>query len=72
VIGQEASIAFSIWRQRDAAGISYLPGPTHITILKNRHRTGREDETGKQFFVNFDTAHEMFTSAPVINHEGAV
>lgn len=63
VIGQDASMALAVWRQRDAAGLSYT-GATQVIVLKNRHTTGPHDAAGSTFFPHFDTTTQMFVRHP--------
>jgi len=61
VIGQDASMALSIWRQRDSDGLRYT-GYTEVILLKNRHVTTDQDEAGKSWFVNYDKTTRTITS----------
>lgn len=69
VIGQEASMAISIWRQRDGQGLSYT-GATQAIVLKNRHTTGREDAAGRIFMPTFDEVRQMFTGGGIVVENG--
>jgi KaiC/GvpD/RAD55 family RecA-like ATPase len=55
VIGNDAAIALAVWRQRDDGGQKYV-GTTMVLVLKNRHTTGKNDDVGRQFFVQYDYA----------------
>lgn len=59
VIGQDAAMALSIWRQREADGVKYT-GYTEVTVLKNRHTTGPVDRAGRGFIPIFDQTRQMF------------
>lgn len=63
MIGQDASMALAVWRQRDAAGLSYT-GSTQVILLKNRHTTGPHDQAGTTFFPTFDPVKQMFVPHP--------
>lgn len=63
VIGQDASMALSIWRQRDSDGLRYT-GVTEAILLKNRHVTSPQDEAGKSWFVNYDRETRTITNLP--------
>ena len=66
VVGQEASMAISVWRRRDQTGLRYLPGAqTSVQILKNRHRTGRKDVAGSEFFLHFDEVSGLYSPTPI-------
>lgn len=60
IIGDDSSIAMALWRQRDDSGMSFTGG-TDLTILKNRHTTGRHDAAGVVFFPDFDIHTQLFT-----------
>lgn len=66
VVGQEASMAISVWRPRDQTGLRYMPGSqTSVQILKNRHVTGRRTAAGNEFFLNFDEVSSLYSPTPV-------
>lgn len=58
MIGQDASMALAVWRQRDNAGLTFT-GSTQVIVLKNRHTTGPGDQAGQIFFPHFDTERQM-------------
>ena len=58
-LADDASIALAIWRQRDGTGTRYT-GETELIVLKNRHRTGPHDETGRTYFPTFDPDRGLF------------
>lgn len=61
MIGQDASMALALWRQRDETGLKYVDGgPTEMIVLKNRHTTGPDDAAGTSRFLHFDSGREMF------------
>jgi hypothetical protein len=39
VIGNEASLAFAVWRQRDPEGLTYMGDTSQFRVLKNRYST---------------------------------
>lgn len=59
MLGDDASMALGIWRQRDETGMKYM-GPTAVILFKNRHTTGHGDQAGNQWYMNFDVARGMF------------
>ena len=67
MIGQDASMALSIWRQRDEAGRTYT-GQTQVQVLKNRHTTGSRDAVGGIFMPRFDRDKQMFTPQLEVVH----
>lgn len=60
-IADDASIALALWRQRDAAGLSYT-GITQAIVLKNRHTTGTQDAAGTIFCPLFDQSRQLFVT----------
>jgi 5S rRNA maturation endonuclease (ribonuclease M5) len=58
-IADDASMALTVWRQRDATGVTYT-GATEVAVLKNRHRTGAYDQAGKTFLPKFDADRGLF------------
>ncbi len=60
IIGDDASIAMALWRQRDDSGMRFT-GETDLTILKNRHTTGVHDAAGTMFFPKFDIHTQLYT-----------
>lgn len=71
VIGDDAAMAMSLWRQRDNSGLKFT-GPTELTILKNRYRTGGHDESGRVYIPRFDPTSQLFTfhNTPIVSDEG--
>jgi replicative DNA helicase len=66
VVGQEASMAISVWRRRDQTGLRYLPGgQTSVQILKNRHTTGRRTAVGNEFFLHFDETTCLYSATHI-------
>ena len=61
MIGNEASMALGIWRQRNDAGMQYT-GLTEVIILKNRHTTGPHDRAGMVYVPYFDPIRSMFAA----------
>lgn len=59
-IGDDASMALAIWRQRDSGGMQYT-GSTELIILKNRHTTGYNDATGRSYFLKFDPDSQIYS-----------
>lgn len=60
-IADDASMALSIWRQRDQSGLQFT-GATELIILKNRHRTSSADETGRSYFPQFDPDTQLYST----------
>lgn len=67
VVGQEASMAISVWRRRASDGLHYLPGSQTVAqILKNRHVTGRKASVGTEFFLYYDETSALYSpTAPI-------
>lgn len=70
VLGNEASIAFAIWRQRDQEGLQYQGDASQYRVLKNRHVTSIKDQAGHIELLNFDRSTQLYStggiySAPV-------
>lgn len=63
-VADDASMSLAIWRQRDESGLRYT-GTTQVIVLKNRHRTGSHDETGRFYFPHFDPVRQVFTRGEV-------
>lgn len=59
-IGDDASMALAVWRQRDDSGLRYT-GHTEVIVLKNRHTTGQKDAAGFTYMPTFDPNLQMFT-----------
>lgn len=59
-LADDSSMTLGVWRQRDEQGTRYTGGQ-EIIILKNRHRTGPHDATGRSYFPNFDPKTELFS-----------
>ena len=69
MLGNEASLAFAIWRERDMEGLRYVGTTSHLRVLKNRHTTTSDDRAGHVEELAFDTRTQLFrrrgiTSAP--------
>lgn len=62
-IGDDASMALALWRQRDNSGFTYT-GTTQMIVLKNRHTTGNSDAVGQVYFPYFDPIKQLFTTGP--------
>lgn len=65
VLGNEASIAFALWRQRDQEGLRYVGDSSQFIVLKNRHTTSRHDKAGHIELLNFDTTTQLFTTGGI-------
>jgi hypothetical protein len=61
VLGNEASIAAALWRQRDQEGLRYVGTQSQFRVLKNRHTTGRKDRGGHIEMLDFDPVTQLFT-----------
>lgn len=60
-LGDEASIAVGIWRQRDQEGLRYVGDQSQFRVLKNRHTTSRKDRSGHVEMLDFDPTTQLFT-----------
>lgn len=69
-IGDDASMALALWRQRDSSGLQFT-GSTELIVLKNRHRTSHADETGRSYFPNFDPDIQLYTGGVAAPEETA-
>jgi hypothetical protein len=65
VLGNEASIAAALWRQRDQEGLRYIGDSSQFRVLKNRHRTSRLDQAGHIELLNFNTTTQLFTTGGI-------
>lgn len=61
VLGDEASIAAALWRQRDQEGLRYIGTQSQFRVLKNRHTTGRKDKAGHVEILDFNDVTQKFT-----------
>ncbi len=68
-IGDDASMAIAIWRQRDSGGMQYTGG-TELIILKNRHRTSYADESGRSYFPTFNPTTGLYTMGGSTDGQG--
>lgn len=60
-LGDEASIAFAVWRSRDESGISYKGDTSEFIVLKNRHTTTHNDQSGHIDMLNFNRTTQLYT-----------
>lgn len=60
-LGDEASIAVGLWRQRDNEGLRYVGDQSQFRVLKNRHTTSRKDRAGHVEILDFDPVTQMFS-----------
>jgi 5S rRNA maturation endonuclease (ribonuclease M5)/KaiC/GvpD/RAD55 family RecA-like ATPase len=65
VLGNEASIAFAIWRQRDQEGLQYQGDASQYRVLKNRHTTSTKDQAGHIELLNFDRSTQLYSTGGV-------
>jgi hypothetical protein len=63
-VGDDASMALAIWRQRNSDGLSYT-GATQVIVLKNRHTTGPGDSAGRIFLPKFDVTRQLFVNGGI-------
>lgn len=61
VLGNEASIAMAVWRQRDQEGLRYMGDASQFRVLKNRHTTSRHDKAGHIEMLNFNPVTQLFS-----------
>lgn len=60
-LGDEASIAFAVWRSREEDGISYKGDSSEFIVLKNRHTTTHHDQAGHIDLLNFNRTTQLYT-----------
>lgn len=65
VLGNEASIAFAVWRQRDQEGLAYQGDASQYRVLKNRHVTGVKDQAGHIELLNFDRTTQLYSTGGI-------
>lgn len=65
VIGNEASLAFAVWRQRDPEGLTYVGDSSQYRVLKNRYVTGPKTQTGHIELLNFDRNTQLYSPGGV-------
>lgn len=61
MIGNEASIAFALWRSRDQEGLRYEGDTSQLRVLKNRHTTSRKDQAGHIELLGFDRTTQLYS-----------
>jgi KaiC/GvpD/RAD55 family RecA-like ATPase len=71
VIGNEASLAFAVWRQRDEQGLSYLGDSSQFRVLKNRYSTGPKNQTGHIELLTFDRRTQLFSGGGLFSAQQA-
>lgn len=64
-LGDEASIAFAIWRQRDQEGLAYQGDASQFRVLKNRHTTSGLDQAGHIELLNFDRNTQLYKTGGI-------
>lgn len=64
-LGDEASLAVGIWRQRDQEGLRYIGDQSQFRVLKNRHTTDRKDRAGHIELLNFDPVTQLFSQGGI-------
>lgn len=69
VLGDEASLAIALWRQRDQEGLRYIGDQSQFRVLKNRHTTGRKDKAGHVELLDFNTTTQLFTPGGISSVE---
>jgi len=73
VLGNEASIAAALWRQRDQEGLRYMGDASQFRVLKNRHTTSHKDQAGHIELLNFDRATQLYSTGGIYSeHTGEV
>lgn len=65
VLGNEASIAFAVWRQRDQEGLTYQGDASQYRVLKNRHVTSKKDQAGHIELLNFDRTTQLYSTGGI-------
>lgn len=69
MLGNESSLAFAIWRQRDSEGLRYIDTTSQFRVLKNRHTTKPEDRSGHVDELAFDTTTGLFSKRGISSDE---
>jgi KaiC/GvpD/RAD55 family RecA-like ATPase len=69
VIGNEAALAFAVWRQRDPEGLSYVGDASQFRVLKNRYTTSAKTQVGHIELMNFDRTTQLFTAGGIMSAE---
>lgn len=67
VLGNEASIAFAIWRQRDQEGLTYQGDASQYRVLKNRHVTSVKDQAGHIELLSFDREKQLYATGGIVS-----
>jgi len=65
VLGNEASIAFALWRQRDQEGLTYQGDASQYRVLKNRHTTSTNDQAGHIELLNFNRETQWYSTGGI-------
>ena len=65
VIGNEASLAFALWRQRDPEGLTYIGDTSQFRVLKNRYPTTAKTQTGHIELLNFNRGTQLYSTGGV-------
>lgn len=69
VIGNEASLAFAIWRQRDPEGLTYIGDTSQYRVLKNRYPTTAKTQTGHIELLSFDRTTQLYSAGGVMSEQ---
>lgn len=72
VLGDEASIAFAIWRSRDDEGMAYKGDTSQFRVLKNRHTTSHNDQAGHIDLLAFDRTTQLYSTGGTSHDAGHV
>jgi len=67
VIGNEASLAFAVWRQRDQEGLSYVGDNSQFRVLKNRYVTSPRNQSGHIELMTFDRTTQLFATGGLMS-----
>ena len=67
VIGNEAALAFAVWRQRDQEGLSYVGDSSQFRVLKNRYVTSTRNQSGHIELLNFDRNTQLFSTGGLMS-----
>lgn len=71
VIGNEASLAFALWRQRDPEGLTYVGDSSQFRVLKNRYPTTAKTQTGHIELLNFNRGTQLYSTGGVYSEPRA-
>src|SRR5499427_7483564 len=67
MLGNEASLALALWREREPDGLRYVGTTSHLRVLKNRHTARVKDRAGHVEELNFDVRTGLFSKGSISN-----